>query len=166
MTGVITSVMRDTNCSQSNAQEDMFHVQHFDCSAEAVGKRVQAVRQARRESMLEFVFSIADATGRRFDPSKISKIETGKQEASLLDIAILAAMDPAARGREWLAYGSRESRSAERMDGVPYEEGTPVTLDDQRPGRVAEAGRPYPASGSRGAESERGQLRRKRRRPK
>lgn len=144
----------------------MFHVKQFDCSDRAIGQRLKSIREARKETGLAFSFAIRSATGKLMDPSKISKIENGKQTASFDDIAHFAALDPAQRGREWLAWGVREPEAPVMVDGVPFEEGTPVTPEENRQRRVAEGGQSYRASDASGASRSRGQQPRKRRRPK
>lgn len=80
-------------------------------SAANAGLRVYAIRLAlgdgtRRPLPLRaFSELIEQRTGYRYDPSAISRIETGHREMVLSDAERFAAVDPKRRGACWLAFG-------------------------------------------------------------
>jgi hypothetical protein len=77
---------------------------------ETEGERVFLIRVALgslREPLKQKDFAklVSRAAGKRFDPTKISRIESGGQRMSLDDAEAFAAVDPLKRGAPWIAYG-------------------------------------------------------------
>jgi transcriptional regulator with XRE-family HTH domain len=116
--------------------------EELDVSLLAIGKRVKEIRGVRfQEPFLQELFA---RTGHRISQASLSRIERGKEAASLEDLVALAAVDPKGRGREWLVFGVYEARRSRRTSAPMDDEVSPEAPD--RPLRVAEQGRTYPAT--------------------
>lgn len=75
-------------------------------------KRAKAIREARGLKQEDFLPELREASVavlgagvRRYSQSLLSRLESGKQEPSLEDVAVLAACDPEGRGELWLGFG-------------------------------------------------------------
>lgn len=88
-----------------------------------VGARIYLVRLALGDGMRtpmpmrQFAALLAKDSGRPYDASMISLMETGKRRATLEDIVTIAGKDPQRRGRSWLAFADGET-STEVTDEV------------------------------------------------
>lgn len=69
-----------------------------------VGARLKSVRVALGLSQLEFIALLWEKLGYELRQSELSRIESGKQAATLEDFTAFAAVDPLQRGRAWLAF--------------------------------------------------------------
>lgn len=95
----------------------------------AIGGRMLLVREATDLLQKEFVARLNEASltlygrrGPRYDPPRVSKLENGRQEPTLADVAIYAAVDPRRRGKLWLAW----NESADSALAAPRRQGPSV----------------------------------------
>lgn len=102
-----------------------------------------ALGSARKPLPLRaFADLIEQTTGFRYDPSTLSRIETGEREIALPDVERIAAVDPKGRGPAWLAGWARGEdppglvRARELSEGPPpappQAEGTAARLRVER----------------------------------
>lgn len=85
-----------------------------------VGDRVREIREARGEKQPEFAVALNLAAKRlsidvRYDNTTVSKMEVGRREVTLLDVAVISSIDPHGRSKEWLGWG--EASAAVRRRG-------------------------------------------------
>lgn len=86
-----------------------------------IGDRFKSVREATGLLQRDFVALLNDAAkalygarAPRFDAPRVSKLENGRQEASIMDVAIYATVDPLRRGKLWVGW----SETADSALGV------------------------------------------------
>ena len=84
----------------------------------SIGDRVRSIRELRGEKQPEYATALNAAAKRlklpkNYSVSTISRLETGRQEITLEDVLIIAAVDPEKRGRDWLAWGDSAVSVAE-----------------------------------------------------
>lgn len=120
---------------------------------DAVGDRIYEIRRAlgpspRQElSLRDFAERLTVVAGElaargvipepiRYHASELSRMERGQRGVSLFDVEVLAAIDPAQRGRGWLAFGDAASESAPAADlrSIP---GVEVRTADEEAAQLA-----------------------------
>ena len=71
--------------------------------------RLRAVREAHEMTQLQFLPLLNREAARRgvreYSQSTLSRLESGRQEATFDDVAVFAALDPQHRGKLWLGWG-------------------------------------------------------------
>lgn len=77
-----------------------------------ISDRLRAIREATQLLQKDFVARLNAAVAElygdgavMFDAPRVSKLENGRQEATLADIAVYAAVDPLRRGKLWIGWG-------------------------------------------------------------
>jgi transcriptional regulator with XRE-family HTH domain len=72
---------------------------------EGYGGRVKAIREARGESQVRFAKALTELSGRYWEPTKVTRVETRDAAFTPEDVYDLARMDPEGRGMLWLGWG-------------------------------------------------------------
>lgn len=94
-----------------------------DPAADARAERLKQVREATGLTQLQFLPRLngaASALGAKdYSQSTLSKLETGAQDASFVDVSVFATVDPLGRGKLWLAWGDAEDATLARPKAGP-----------------------------------------------
>lgn len=87
----------------------------FSCTFDAVtvpfAERLLAIRRALNTDrnplpLAEFEARILEVTGERISRETLRQLELGNRVPDLRTVEAIAAVDPLARGRAWLAWGA------------------------------------------------------------
>lgn len=102
--------------------------------AETVGDRVRAIREERGEKQPQFAKTLTEAARRldlsiSYDNTMVSKMELGRRDVGIEDVRVIASVDKQNRGREWLAWGWRETLSRRQHPPTPIEANEQETVN-------------------------------------
>jgi hypothetical protein len=78
--------------------------------SETVGDRIREIRSQHDEKQPAFAARLTAAARKlgvkaNYDNTMVSKMETGRRDVTLDDVAVLASIDKLQRGKLWLGWG-------------------------------------------------------------